>query len=280
MASPLSIFCNGNPKSGTHAVLQIVEALGCDQTLFARALDREEAYTRPSFDKGGESVLLSEEAKAAWDKEQREFRIERSNRDTRKTLAEFPRTGEAGHCHISWRRRNLLGDLPVVTIFRNPRDNFLSWQRWWVNGEPLSFFDSYRSFLGWTRLPHVTYDTLFQPASVLLVARAMGCDVTEARAEEIIGASYGRSTTWSGKVSNHQKSWTPELDSLWKASGGEELDAIYEEIKAGSYVPPKDSFDAGFLFEVTAGPQYRQARRMLGRAAPQCVVDAYRNLRR
>jgi hypothetical protein len=264
---PKTLFCNGNPKSGTNAILGIAKSFGCEPKIFLRALGSEEAYTRPKLDMGGESIFLSENAKQKWDQHRARHPIIRNETEVRHTLQAFDRQNASGHCHVSWARRKLLGDFDTVTVFRNPRDNYLSWRRWWKNKEPLSFFESYRSFLGWTSQPHITYDSIFDAENIKMIASLIGLEISTLEVEHAISYSRNKSTTWSGKVSNHTSEWTEDIDKIWNASGGLELDAAYQKIKNGTFSYRISAKDVKYSCKVMLRPTAKRIKRISSKIA-------------
>jgi len=210
--------------------MRIVEELGRPQYAFVRALRQETCYARP-ISYGPESVLLSPAAKRSYD----DYLAHAPKHTGDEAVAEFLHRSDpfrqfVAHSHISWRRRDLTGRGVVLTVCRNPRDNFLSWVRWFGRPKAQDFFPVYGSFLGWRKANLFLYDELLTPGTVQRIGGLMGEKVGEERATKVLAAAANRSLTWTSRPSNHQSQWFPALEDFWRANRGHRLDAAYSKL--------------------------------------------------
>lgn len=229
MAPP--VICNGTPKSGTHALLQAVEAMGFEKYAFVRALPKDRpCYARP-INYNEDSIFLSQQAKSNYDSYLKNAPKILGHADVSRFLHDAPDPSRAViHAHVCWSRRALLRGVTTVTIIRNPRDNLLSWQRWFGPNASREFFAVYASFISWRKHNLFIYERLWEPDSIIALGNALGHTITPQQVEEIVRKSRGRSLTWTNEPSDHQSAWNSDLADLWRAHRGERLDAAYEQI--------------------------------------------------
>jgi len=227
------IICNGTPKSGTHALLQAVEAMGFNKYAFVRGLRKDKPCYGRRIDYNEESIFLSPEAKRNFDNYLKNTPKVTGRAEVAALLRAAPAMSVV-HAHVSWRKRDILRDLTTVTIIRNPRNNFISWLRWFGPEAAAEFFPTYASFLSWRKDKLFVYERLWEPTQIVALGKAVGRDIDLAQANEIVDKSKNRSLTWTNQPSNHEIIWNPQLAEVWKAHRGERLDAAYEQIAAES----------------------------------------------
>lgn len=237
------IVCNGTPKSGTHALLQAVEALGFQKRAFVKALGKDECYSRP-ISYGDESIFLSHDAKRHFDGYLKNAHTYRGKSEVRGFLMSPQPSRTLVHAHVAWRRRDLLDGMKVVTVIRSPRNNFLSWIRWFGPAASANFFPVYASFVSWRKDSMFVYEDLWTVASMRALAETLDVTISVADAERVIESAKGRSLTWTNKPSNHAAVWNASLDALWKAKGGARLDALYQSVREGNVADHADEMSA------------------------------------
>ncbi|MEF0941391.1 hypothetical protein [Rhizobium sp. BR 362] len=227
IASP--IICNGTPKSGTHALLQAVEAIGFEKYAFVRALPKDQPCYARRINYNEESIFLSQQAKRNFDNYLKNTPKVQGYNDVSRLLHGAP-SRIVVHGHVCWNKRALLRGMTTVTIIRDPRDNFLSWARWFGPSASDEFFSTYASFTSWRKDNLFIYERLWEPDHIIALGNTLGHAITSHQVNEIVHKSHGKSLTWTNKPSNHQSVWNSDLDSFWRANHGEWLDAAYEQI--------------------------------------------------
>lgn len=237
------IVCNGTPKSGTHALLQAVEALGFQKRAFVKAIGKDVCYSRP-ISYGDESIFLSQDAKRHFDDYLKNAHTYRGKADVRAFLMPPQPIPTSVHAHVAWRRRDLLEGMRVVTVIRGPRNNFLSWIRWFGPSAAANFFPVYASFVSWRKEALFVYEDLWTVPSIRALADTLGVTVSAVEAERVIGSAKGRSLTWTNQPSNHTAVWNSSLDALWKAKGGDRLDALYQAVRESNGMRDQDEISS------------------------------------
>lgn len=228
-SGPDLVVCNGPPKAGTHALLELVEAMGFRKYAFVRAMNDEEAYAR-AINYSQDSVFASEEAYADY-KSRAHVDQKYHDAEMHEFLSTKPNeTRGAIHAHVSWKRRSILSPQRVITILRNPRDTYLSWKRWASPEFRVMFFQNYRSFLDWGGDNLFFYETLFTPPEILRLARLLGCEVREAEVMILKDQSFGKSLTWSGSPSNNKRDWLQEDARFWEENNGMALESAFRRL--------------------------------------------------
>ena len=233
MLATYPIICNGNQKSGTHALLQAVEAMGLKKYAFVRALRKDEPCYARLISYNEESIFLSPQAKANFDRSLKETPKVIGQTQVLALLQRAPASpAPVVHAHICWQKRALVRDMTTVTIIRNPRNNFISWLRWFGVEAAGEFFPTYASFLSWRKEKLFVYEHLWEPMQIVALGNAIGRTIDLRQANEIINKSQNKSLTWTARPSDHERLWSPELAVIWKRYGGERLDRAYEQIVA------------------------------------------------
>lgn len=222
------VVCNGPQKAGTHALLQLAEAMGYPKYAFLRAIRSETAYAR-HIDYGADSVFLSDTARDNY-ADYLAADVKFKGDDAAAFAFDRPPgfTG-AVHSHVSWGRRDILQGQTVLTVLRHPRNTFLSWKKW-MKGPESHFFAAYRSFLDWGKRPQDCFflETLFSEPELKRLARRIGYDIRQEGVDALIHKAYGKSLTWSDAPSSFRQNWSDADEQLWERHNGVRLEKKYK----------------------------------------------------
>ncbi|MEK9721995.1 MAG: sulfotransferase domain-containing protein [Rhodospirillaceae bacterium] len=147
----------------------------------------------------------------------------------------------SGVIHQPWDKRP---EPKAVTIIRNPRNALVSWLRW--RGEPLTqgmlitamrrYYEDrplaeqisgYTPYLLSPDYLVVRFEELFSDGggTVERIAAYLGVPVLDDCYPNIMGLTQ----TWTGRLSNWEEHWTPEVEAVWQAEG------IAEAAKSWNY---------------------------------------------
>lgn len=187
----MTIVANGCPKSGTHALMQVLAAAGGERL--------------PGIVDGMRDGLVLRPTTAFPDA---------PSLDSARAMG----NGVFVHGHVPVEKADMLDGLFVVTIKRDPRAVAVSYARWRgvsvvqaitdFFGQPL--VEWYRAFLGWERFgPVLRYEDI--------EAFAIGLD-----ADLYAGAEQNHDTR-TGDPSDWRDWWSYEVEAAWSTVGGPRL---------------------------------------------------------
>ncbi len=226
----MTIFANGPPKAGTHALMKCLGLLG---------LEREPGMVQ-CYVKTNKLRLKGTRA----DPETRLLREVLDDIDSRAFI----------HSHVH--DGILLGDNPVITVFRDPRNMVISAARFRVaEGKITKVTDAQiidvieyefyrkhaveliRGFLGWRECEGtlcIKFEDLIgdQGETTKAIAEYLGVAWRARAYDDLIGLAGGYQlyatarrdhNTWSGALSKWQEWWSPGIEEAWVKAEGPEL---------------------------------------------------------
>ena len=206
-------IANGAPKTGTHYLCETLSRLGMSESL-------SPWYYKMYSDPKREKPLHQ--------KDEQPLR---------------PDGWYFCHKHLPHERKREAKGLPVITIFRHPRDTLISRTRYFKERDPIAhlrgdpegitFANQYRQWVGWITDGGASFCVLFEQFALhdheALLNLCQYVDIEPPRDPEAFFYQVENcNTIWNptrtGSHSRWQSHWNSQLDAAWELYGGKQLE--------------------------------------------------------